>query len=52
MAEQPREHSAPFTVPRADLTDFYDGFLSNGCNHFLSSSPDGHLDQTRFTYLI
>ncbi|KAE9416220.1 hypothetical protein Angca_000565 [Angiostrongylus cantonensis] len=51
IAEQPQEPSANFTVPGADLTHFYDGFLSNGSVHLLSSSPDGHLDHTRIHVL-
>ncbi|VDK69700.1 unnamed protein product, partial [Cylicostephanus goldi] len=47
MAEQPTEPTENFTVPGAELTHFYDGFLSNGSVHLLSSSPDGHLDHSR-----
>ncbi|PAV71510.1 hypothetical protein WR25_23380 [Diploscapter pachys] len=47
MAESPQEPVAKFTVPGAELTHFYDGFLSNGNVILLSSSPDGHLDTTR-----
>uniref|UniRef100_A0A7E4W004 Kelch repeat protein n=1 Tax=Panagrellus redivivus TaxID=6233 RepID=A0A7E4W004_PANRE len=34
-------------VPQADLTHFYDGFLSKGNVYFVSASPDGTLDYTR-----
>nr|CDJ95920.1 Kelch repeat type 1 domain containing protein [Haemonchus contortus] len=51
MAEAPQPPTANFTVQGADLTHFYDGFLSNGSVHLLSSSPDGHLDHTRIHVL-
>ncbi|ETN87272.1 hypothetical protein NECAME_00131 [Necator americanus] len=47
MAEQPQAPTSNFTVPGAELQHFYDGFLSNGSVHLLSSSPDGHLDHSR-----
>uniref|UniRef100_A0A7E4ZYP7 CUB domain-containing protein n=1 Tax=Panagrellus redivivus TaxID=6233 RepID=A0A7E4ZYP7_PANRE len=43
----PQEPVTTFTVPQADLTHFYDGFLSKGNVYFVSASPDGTLDYTR-----
>ncbi|CAB3399998.1 unnamed protein product [Caenorhabditis bovis] len=47
MAESAQQPVANFTVPGADLTHFYDGFVNNGRIIFLSATPDNHFDNTR-----
>uniref|UniRef100_A0A8R1HVV6 Uncharacterized protein n=1 Tax=Caenorhabditis japonica TaxID=281687 RepID=A0A8R1HVV6_CAEJA len=51
MSESPQSPVAHFSVPGADLTHFYDGFLNNGNIVFLSATPDGHFDNTRIHLL-
>ncbi|KAI6239133.1 hypothetical protein M3Y99_00616700 [Aphelenchoides fujianensis] len=50
-SSQPRDPAHRFNVSGAELSHFYDGFLSNGNVYFLSASPDGHLDYSRMHIL-
>uniref|UniRef100_A0A9J2PYC5 Uncharacterized protein n=1 Tax=Ascaris lumbricoides TaxID=6252 RepID=A0A9J2PYC5_ASCLU len=51
LANQPSSPTSSYSVPNADLSHFYDAFLSQGNIYLLSASPDGHLDYSRIHIL-
>uniref|UniRef100_A0A1I7ZAV4 Fibronectin type-III domain-containing protein n=1 Tax=Steinernema glaseri TaxID=37863 RepID=A0A1I7ZAV4_9BILA len=52
-ADTPHQQSPTdrFEVPSANIDHFFDGFLSKGNVYFMSSTPDGHFDNSRIHVL-